>query len=255
MSHLPVLSIKAAPGETPTSRGHIWSVRKYGLEFQLCHLQVASSWLTFLSLSFLRCQRKHVRLLLFGQGCCEGEMSLGANPEHDRFTKGLESPKNSNLMGTVNSPRPVRQPGRGADKGRRRTQTSSVFRATVTPWSRRAAGRGRRTQVAELGSFLTFPTLCWLAHPATRNLVHVPTSPLPSGESDAPGLTACRLTVIMSFSTQSGATLWRWVRCSWRWILLLSMSWHRGQRSMGCTECCVMACTRSRLTSALLYLQ
>lgn len=63
------------------------------------------------------------------------------------------------------------------------------------------------------------------------------------------------VTVMMSFSTQSGATLCRWVRCSWRWILLLSMSWQRGQRSMGCTECCVMACTRSRLTSALLYLQ
>lgn len=182
-------------------------------------------------------------------------MSPRANLEHDRLTEGLESPKNCIFMGTVNSPRPVHQPGRGANKGRRRTQMSSMLWATVTPWSRRDAGRGRRTKVAELGSFLTFPALRWLAHPATRNLVHVPTSPLPSGESDAPGLAACRLTVIMSFSTQSGATLWRWVRCSWRWILLLSMSWHRGQRSMGCTECCVMACTRSRLTSALLYLQ
>lgn len=150
---------------------------------------------------------------------------------------------------------PLPQTRSGDNEGEQRPQTQSVLCATVTPRSCQVEGRYRRTKVAELGSFLTFPTLHWLSHPTTQILSMFLYHLWPLGESDARGRAAGRLTVIMSFSTQSGATLWRCVRCSWRWILLLSMSWHRGQRSMGCTECCVMACTRSRLTSALLYLQ
>lgn len=60
------------------------------------------------------------------------------------------------------------------------------------------------------------------------------------------------LTVISSFSTQSGDTLCKWVRCSWRCILLLRTSWQRGQQMTGCTECCDRTCIWIRLWSLLL---
>lgn len=63
------------------------------------------------------------------------------------------------------------------------------------------------------------------------------------------------LTVAISLSTQSGATLWRCVRWNCRWILLLSMSWHNGQRNMGWTECCVITCILRRFRSVLVNLQ
>ena len=60
------------------------------------------------------------------------------------------------------------------------------------------------------------------------------------------------LTVISSFSTQSGDTLCKCVRWSWRCILLLRTSWQRGQQMTGCTECCDRTCIWIRLWSLLL---
>lgn len=140
-------------------------------------------------------------------------------------------------------------PGGEDDKERLRNTQIQLFGM----WSCQVYDRDSRKKVTGLGPFLTFPGLHWLSCPCSC-IASDPGVRRAMGGRGATGLLLA-LTVMMSFSTQSGATLCRWVRCSCRWILLLSMSWHKGQRSMGCTECCVMACTRSRLTSALLYLQ
>lgn len=60
------------------------------------------------------------------------------------------------------------------------------------------------------------------------------------------------LTVMSSFSTQSGDTLCKWVKWSWRCILLLRTSWQRGQQITGCIECCDRTCIWIRFGSLLL---